>query len=184
MGMFEHSLELDVLRATAVARISLQSGVGLESVLTALSQAGLGKLQRTLDPLLAQLHAGDPVIQSTREAAEAADARGEQSAGSLLRCLLAEGDAAVRRLEELTEELKADRETRLLAYVEELNGRVQVVTIALVASMFPVLLRILEEIPENDIVPTLHLPSGFIAAIFVVFAAFFSLLLFLSRYRG
>jgi hypothetical protein len=159
VGLFAWSYDIDSLRALAYARLRISAGEGLESVITHLHQANLGLVARALRYPVDQMRAG----QDARQALQAQLAgHPSRSYRELLACVLAEGPAALARMDELSEEIQVERKVRVEQYGKGLEGRLKALAVLFMLSFAQVFAQIFEAIPDNDIVPSLELPPAFL----------------------
>ena len=179
MGLFEYNYEADVLRAIGHARLQVSAGRGLESIIYSLTKADVGLISEALEEPLLKMQAGwptDQVMQDTIEETE------HKAFGHMLVALMAEGDAAIERLEEISEEIQLERRLKISAYGARIAGSLNMIAIIFLGTFLPIFLKVIELIPENDIVPQLILPRGFYFAYYGLLAAVLSVLMLGMRY--
>jgi hypothetical protein len=179
MGLFEYNYDSDVLRAIGHARLQVSSGKGLESIIFALAQADVGLISEALQAPLEKMKVGWPTQDVLQEAIETTESK---SYGQMLGALMAEGDAAMRRLEEISQEVQLERRLKIDAYGKRIAGTLNMVAILFLGTFVPVFLKILEQIPENDIIPQLILPRGFYLGYYALLALLLTVLMLGMRY--
>jgi hypothetical protein len=179
MGLFEYNFDSDVLRAIGHARLQVSAGKGLESIIYALARADVGLISESLQTPLEKMRMGWPTEQVLQEEIETTPSK---SYGYMLAALMAEGDAAMRRLEEISQEVQLERRLKITAYGQRIAGTLSMLAILFLGTFVPVFLKVLEMIPENDIIPQLILPRGFYYAYYALLAALLTVLMLGMRY--
>lgn len=180
MGLFRDNFDADALRAIAFARVLVAAGRGLESVLFEMARADIGLISKALAVPLGRMQAGEGSRLVLQEELGRVDHKAYRE---LISALLAEGPAAIARMDELSEEVQLERRIKVEAYSKRLGGFLNAVTILFMATFVPIFLRVLELIPENTLIPQFHFPSWFYHAYFVTCALVMSAMLYLMRYR-
>lgn len=180
MGLFAYSHDVDGLRAIAYARLQIASGAGLESVVASLEGADLGLVARDLRAPLARMRAGEDARAVLQEVVAKHPSR---TFRELVACLLAEGNAAVERMNELSDEIQSTRKVRIEQFAKELEGRLKFMAILFVATFAQVFAGVFAEIPDNPILPSFTLPPTFIMGFFLVLTLVMTALVMLMRYR-
>lgn len=150
--------DIELLRAIAHARMYVTSGRGLESVVHKLVGSGLGRTSTVLTPALADMDEGEKAAIAVQNVL---DEEGDPHIRSFLSALIASGRPAVQRLDELSNTLHSEREARAEIYGARLTGIVQMSAVVFIFAFFPTMLRVLEKIPPNKILPTIKLPDFF-----------------------
>lgn len=180
MATFGQNRNADFLRAIGHARMLIVAGRGVEAVVHALVHADLGAVSEDLGAPLADMQAG----QSAEDALDAAlRASTDTTWRGFLGCLLLEGDAAIVRLEELGEDIQA----RLTEQANEFSARLTLLldltAVLFILTYLPLIVSILEQIPENAVLPTLHLPDAFFWVYHVFLGVALVILVVLMRVR-
>ncbi|HMV67909.1 MAG TPA: hypothetical protein PKA64_13750 [Myxococcota bacterium] len=165
MGLFRNNYDADVLRAIAYARLQIASGRGLESIAHALATSELGLVSRSMSKALEAMQRGEDVRGVLQDQIAHAPAK---SYGDLLTALMAEGQAAIHRMDELSEEIQGLRKVKVENYAKLLDGRLKFATILFLCTFVPCFLEVCEEVPENDIVPQIELSSTFYTTFFLI----------------
>jgi hypothetical protein len=179
MGLFEYNYESDVLRAIGHARLQVSAGRGLETIIHALTQADVGLISEALEEPLLKMQAGWPTDQVMQETIESTQ---HKAFAHMLVALMAEGDAAIERLEEISEEIQLERRLKITAYGAQISGSLNFVAIIFLGTFLPIFLKVFELIPENDILPQLILPRGFYYGYYAFLAVILSALMLGLRY--
>lgn len=179
MGLFEYNYDADALRAIGHARLQISAGKGLESIVFALASSDVGKISEGLAQPVARMQVGWPAEEVLQDEIEAAE---NQTFANFLTALLYEGEAAIRRLDELSEEIQLERRLKVEAYGQRLSSALNVIAITFIGAFAPIFLKVLELIPENGMIPTLTLPPAFYAAYFFMLSAIISVMLLGMRY--
>lgn len=168
MGLFRNNYDADVLRAIAYARLQIASGRGLESIAHSLASADLGLVSTSMQKPLEEMQKGmDARAVLQQQIAEAP----AKSYGDLITALMAEGDAAIHRMDELSEEIQGLRKVKVENYAKLLDGRLKFATILFLCTFVPCFLEVCEEVPENEIVPQIVLPMSFYVVFFGIASA-------------
>jgi hypothetical protein len=165
VGLFAWSYDIDSLRALAYARLRVSAGEGLESVVTHLEASDLGLVARSLGYPVHQMRAGQDARASLQEQIAGHHSR---SYRELLTCLLAEGPAALARMDELSEEIQVDRKVRVEQFGKGLEFRLKILAVLFVISFAQVFMEIFASVPENAIVPTIELPPAFLFVFYLL----------------
>jgi hypothetical protein len=179
MGLFENNYDTDTLRAIAYARMQIAAGLGLESILTSMSRADLGRVSAALRAPLARMRAGEDTRAVLQEIIEAAPSR---NLAELFSALLLEGEAALVRMDELSQDVQGERKVKVEAFGKSIQSRLNVVAILFLATYIPIILHVLEQIPPNDVIPEIHFPNWFYAGYTVFLALALTALTFTLRY--
>ena len=180
MGLFRYNFDADVLRAIAYARLQIASGYGLETVIHSMATADLGLVSEALVTPMALMTAG----QATTDALQAELKRVPNPRyGELLTALMAEGEAAIRRMDELSEDIQGDRRVKVEQYAKLLDGRLKFTTILFLMTFVPCFLQVCAEVPENDIVPSFNMSPTFYWTFFSFFGMVLAGLVLSMKYR-
>lgn len=181
MGLFEGNADTDTLRAVAFARLQIEGGLGLESVVVAMSKANLGTVNALLAAPVDRMRAGEDPGEVLREAA--ANARSRAHA-ELIASLLTEGQAAIQRMDELCEAIQSERKVKVENYAKGLSGKLNFVAILVLAAYVPLLVRVIDDIPPNAILPDITVPDAFYAGWSTFLAVGLTVIAMTMRYDG
>lgn len=180
MGLFRYNFDADVLRAVAYARVQIASGRGLETVLHSMATADLGLVSESLAVPLQRLQAGYPTAVVLQEEVKRVP---NPRYAELLTALVAEGDAAIRRMDELSEDIQSERKVKVEQYGKMLDGRIKISTILFLMTFVPCFLRVCADVPENDFIPTFEMSPTFYWTFFMFFGTALGVLVYSMKYR-
>ncbi|MCB9666183.1 MAG: type II secretion system F family protein [Alphaproteobacteria bacterium] len=172
--------DLELLRAIAHARMYVTSGRGLESVVFALVENRLGRVSQVLTPALSQMSEGEEAETAVRTVL---DREPDPNVRAFLAALIASGKPGIMRLDELSQTLHTERESRAEIYGARLTGIVDMTAALFVFSFAPTILRVFTFVPKNGILPTLHLGSTFENIFYAVLAVVMTGLLAMARVK-
>jgi len=158
MGLFEGNADTDTLRAVAFARLQIEGGLGLESVVVAMSKANLGTINALIAGPVEKMRAGKDPGDVLREAAANASSRAH---AELIAALLTEGQAAIQRMDELCDTIQSERKVKVENYAKGLSGKLNIVALLVLAAYVPLLVRVIDDVPPNAILPDITVPDAF-----------------------
>lgn len=178
--MANDQTDLELLRAIAHARMFVTSGRGLESIIHQLVHGDLGYTSTLLAPALHQMDLGEQAEYAVRGIL---DREADPHMRAFLSALTATGKPAVQRLDELSESLHSEREAKAEVYGARLTGIVDMTAALFVFSFAPTMIRVLEKVPPNPIVPQISIPHAFEWFFYVFCAAIMTALVAMARAR-
>lgn len=167
---------VDLLRAVAHARMYVTSGRGVESIVHQIATGDLGPVSRMLTPLVGRMEIG---VEAEIAVKELMDTLEDPYMRAFLAAIVTSGAQAVQRLDEISEALHAERGAQAEIQASKLSGLVNMTATLFVFSFAPTILKVVELIPENPVVPTIKLPwwlddifYGFMAVVLTVLLGF------------
>ncbi len=181
MGLFENDFDTDILRAIGYAKLHQAAGSGLESIIRSLAAADLGVVTGEMAPLLERMHEGEPTDGVLKRAIRKSKNPGW---GKFLGALMAEGERGSIRLDELSEEILAEKANKAREYSGTVSGFMQGAAVVFLGTFATVFLKVLEQIPENAILPTFDFGPAFYAGIYAALGAALAFCFFGMWYRG
>lgn len=169
---------IELLRAIAHARMYVTSGRGLESVTHKLVESGLGSVSSILAPALDHMADGESAETAVRTML---DRQTDPHMRSFLAALIASGKPAVQRLDELSDALHSEREAKAEIYGARLTGIVDMTAALFVFAFAPTIMRVMSQVPDNPVLPSLKLPTWFEEVFYAILAVALTFLLSLAR---
>jgi hypothetical protein len=171
---------IELLRAVAHARMFVTSGRGIESIVHQLANGGLGSVSKLLYPALDLMDQGEPAELAVKSIM---DRQEDPYTRAFLAAIISSGKPAVMRLDELSEALHTERAAKAEIYGARLTGIVDMTATLFVFSFAPTILKVLELIPENPVLPTVTLPWWLDEVFYTFMAGVLTLLLLSARSR-
>lgn len=171
---------VEMLRAIAHARMFVTSGRGLESVVHKLVHTGLGSVSTVLQPALDKMADGEPGESALRTVL---DSQNDPHIRAYLSALITSGRGGVQRLDELAEAIHTERAAKAEMYGSRLTGIVNMTAAVFVFAFVPTCARVLANVPDNPVVPTLPVPVWFETVFYMALAGVLTLALALARMK-
>lgn len=181
MGLFEDDFDTDVLRALGHARLHITAGSGIESILFALTKGDLGYVSHWLGKGLVEIRTGGE-LQSVF--AKLTEQSGNEAFGKLLRALVFEGEAAIAKLDELSDEILLNKRLKAQEYGERLGGVLQFATVVFLGTFSVVLLGAVEILPEHEALPSIDFRKTFYDTLFGGLTMALGASFYFAWYRG
>jgi len=178
-GMTNHA-ESDLLRAVTHARMHVTSGRGLESVIHDLASANLGIVSQAVAQVEKEMTDGRDAEQALAYVADNVD---NDNMRTFLNALRTPGEAAVARLDDLTQNIQADWNFAIERYGARVSGLTQFAAVLFVATFVPTIVRVVAAAPIRDGAPLLDLPNSFEPTVYGSLSVIISILVLLLRIR-
>ena len=159
------SFDVALMHAILYVKIHYESGSAFESTVHAVAGGDLGLVSDYFGEILEDLHGGvDKQIALDRVMRKSSS----EQFKNLIMALASPPVQAVVRLEQIANQLQANKVNAIETYQNRVDAVVRMASITFMGSFLALLAELAETIEHNDILPTLELQPGTIATFYLV----------------
>jgi hypothetical protein len=159
------SFDVALMHAILYVKLHYESGSAFESTIHAVAGGNLGQVSDYFGEILEDLHGGvDKQIALDRVMRKSSN----EAFKNLIMALASPPAQAVPRLEQIANQLQANKVSAIETYQNRVDTVIRMASITFMGSFLALLAGLAETVEQNDILPTLELAPGAISTFYMV----------------